>query len=68
MNAQQRSILMQRWLENERDLARLAELPVGDLDPCERERILLAEQESIECVLALANLTEQGPQDDEPDM
>lgn len=50
---------MQRWLENERELEKLTDLPVSDLDPCERERILLAEQESIECVLALANMQDR---------
>lgn len=52
MNDDQRESLIRQWKENQREIELLADLPVGDLDPCEREGLLLAAQASIEYLLA----------------
>lgn len=59
MDTERREILIRRWLENQHELVRLADLPVGEMDPCERERVLLEEQDNIGCVLALDNMRRQ---------
>lgn len=53
MDGQARRTLLRQWRENEIELRRLLELPVGAVDPAERERQLLAEQGRIEYLLDL---------------
>lgn len=51
MDGERHRELLRRWRENEAELRRLLELPVGALDPVARERLLLEEQEQIRAEL-----------------
>lgn len=52
MNDDQIKALHDEWKRNEAELARLRELPVGQVDPAARERELERRQDEIEFLVA----------------
>jgi hypothetical protein len=52
LNNLEREQLLRRWEEIEHELQQLADMPVGRLDPAEREQRLLEAQDVIECIFA----------------
>lgn len=52
--------MSKRWRENKAALEPLADLPVGEIDPAERERQIDAEQDEIEWEMGVVALQEQG--------
>lgn len=56
MDPDRRRQLNDQWLANEAALDRLADLPVGEVDPAERERRIDREQDEIEYELGVVYL------------